>query len=201
MARRTKAEAERTRQRILRTALGLFLKKGYARATFTDVAEGIGLSKGAGYWHFKSKPDLLMALAERMMERHGVALAGMCHADSLEALRDDLLARAERVVGNAECRRFFKMVSQMDLSSRQGRPLRMWITRHDRGVFAGILRTLEDLKERGRLRPGVDAKVAATVLAVMWSGLVRAKVDHGPEVDLRKAIVFGFDMAVNAMGV
>jgi hypothetical protein len=39
------------------------------------------------------------------------------------------------------------------------------------------------------------------VLAVTWLGLVRAKVDHGPEVDLPKAITLCFDMAIAAMSV
>ena len=38
MARRAKEEAERTRTRILASALALFAKKGYAQTTFTDVA-------------------------------------------------------------------------------------------------------------------------------------------------------------------
>jgi len=88
------------------------------------------------------------------------------------------------------------MMTQLDLTSRQGKPLKLRIIRHDKGVFAGILRTLENARAQGRVKPGADAKTAATVLAVMWLGLVRAKVDHGPEVDLPKAITMGFEMAI-----
>ena len=38
MARKAKAEAEKTRTRILASALSLFVKKGYERTTFTDIA-------------------------------------------------------------------------------------------------------------------------------------------------------------------
>lgn len=62
MARRTKAEAAQTREQILEAALKVFSEKGYSKATFVDVAKEIGLSKGAVYWHFKTKPDLLVAL-------------------------------------------------------------------------------------------------------------------------------------------
>jgi AcrR family transcriptional regulator len=62
MARRTKAEAAQTREQILEAALKVFSKKGYSKATFVDVASEIGLSKGAVYWHFKTKPDLLAAM-------------------------------------------------------------------------------------------------------------------------------------------
>ncbi|MDD2456783.1 MAG: TetR family transcriptional regulator, partial [Kiritimatiellae bacterium] len=69
MARKTKAEAEQTRLRILRAALSLFAEKGYERTTFEDVARRIRLSKGAVYWHLKSKPDLLSALVAWMSAR------------------------------------------------------------------------------------------------------------------------------------
>ena len=52
MARRTKEEAERTRTRILASALSLFAKKGYEHTTFTDIAARLKMTKGAVYWHF-----------------------------------------------------------------------------------------------------------------------------------------------------
>ena len=52
MARRTKEEAEKTRKRIMASALSLFAKRGYDRTTFNDIAARLGLTKGAVYWHF-----------------------------------------------------------------------------------------------------------------------------------------------------
>ena len=47
MARRTKEEAEKTRKRIMASALSLFAKRGYDRTTFNDIAARLGLTKGA----------------------------------------------------------------------------------------------------------------------------------------------------------
>ena len=44
MARRAKEEAERTRTRILASALALFAKKGSAQTTFTDIAARLKLT-------------------------------------------------------------------------------------------------------------------------------------------------------------
>ena len=71
MARRAKEEAERTRTRILASALALFAKKGYAQTTFTDIAARLKLTKGAVYWHFASKEALLLALIDDMVARFG----------------------------------------------------------------------------------------------------------------------------------
>lgn len=66
MARRTKKEAEETRQAILMSALDIFFEKGYNRTTLADIAEHINLTKGAVYWHFKNKKDLLFCLTKEM---------------------------------------------------------------------------------------------------------------------------------------
>lgn len=62
MARKTKEEAEKTRGQILDAALKVFSEKGYSKTTFVDIAKEIGLSKGAVYWHFQTKTDLLVAM-------------------------------------------------------------------------------------------------------------------------------------------
>ena len=87
MARRTKAEAEQTRQRILKAALDLFAEKGYERTTFEDVARSIRLTKGAVYWHFKTKPDLLTELFSYMSQRHTEQVGrDLPHPETLEGL-------------------------------------------------------------------------------------------------------------------
>ena len=208
MPRRTKAEAERTRLHILKTSLDLFLKKGYERTTFIDVAESIGLSKGAVYHHFKSKPELLAALMERMRERHEEALGGVARAGSLEGLRDDFVGRAERLAADAEARKFFKMMTQVDWSSRQARPLVARMTAHHRrmaahtkALQAGFEQTLGELQRAGKIRMDADTGLAAAVLAAMWLGLLRAKADRGGRLDLPRAVGMGFDMAIAGMGV
>ena len=52
MARRRKEDAEKTRRKILASALSLFVKKGYERTTFNDIAARLKMTKGAVYWHF-----------------------------------------------------------------------------------------------------------------------------------------------------
>ena len=58
MARRTREEAAQTRAAVLETALALFGRKGYAGTRLDEIADEIGLSRGAIYGHFKTKPEL-----------------------------------------------------------------------------------------------------------------------------------------------
>jgi AcrR family transcriptional regulator len=47
------------KQRIVSEGLRLFLRKGFRNTTVNDIIDAAGISKGAFYWHFKSKNELL----------------------------------------------------------------------------------------------------------------------------------------------
>lgn len=80
--RRTKAEAEQTRQDILHTALQLFDEQGYAATTLVQIAKQVGLTRGAIYWHFKDKSDILRALGEYYLQPHIQKMAQALHHEN-----------------------------------------------------------------------------------------------------------------------
>jgi AcrR family transcriptional regulator len=57
-----------TRERILDIALELFIDQGYDKTSLREIAERLGFSKAAIYYHFSSKEDILMALHMRLHE-------------------------------------------------------------------------------------------------------------------------------------
>ncbi len=59
MARKSKQDAEQTRQAILDVALQLFSCQGVANTSLSEVARGAGVTRGAIYWHFANKKELL----------------------------------------------------------------------------------------------------------------------------------------------
>ena len=54
----------RTRERILAAALALFAGQGYAGTSIRDIAQAVGVTKAALYYHFRSKGEILDALTE-----------------------------------------------------------------------------------------------------------------------------------------
>lgn len=55
---------EKAKGRIIEAALAVFSEKGYHSATMDDIAERLGVSKGALYQYFKSKEELYRAILE-----------------------------------------------------------------------------------------------------------------------------------------
>lgn len=64
MARRTKEEAEQTRQQLLDMALLQYSLHGINNVSLKTIASEVGVTHGALYWHFKSRDDLILALCE-----------------------------------------------------------------------------------------------------------------------------------------
>lgn len=105
--RRTKEEAARTRQDVLKAALIIFGEKGYSRATLEQIATEAGVTRGAIYWHFHSKAELYNTLIENYSAR-GALIVEQAIADGgsfvdilrrifirqLQAVEDDIGLRA-----------------------------------------------------------------------------------------------------------
>jgi AcrR family transcriptional regulator len=67
-------QAERTRQQILETAQRLFTEHGYDATSLQMIADEMGLTKAAVYYHFRAKSDILHATIKPGVERLKVLL-------------------------------------------------------------------------------------------------------------------------------
>jgi AcrR family transcriptional regulator len=63
------AQAERTRQQILATAQRLFTDRGYDATSLQMIADEMGLTKAAVYYHFRAKSEILHATLQPGVQR------------------------------------------------------------------------------------------------------------------------------------
>jgi AcrR family transcriptional regulator len=63
------AQAEQTRQQILETAQRLFTELGYDATSLQRIADEMGLTKAAVYYHFNAKSDILHAAMQPGIDR------------------------------------------------------------------------------------------------------------------------------------
>jgi len=90
-----------TRERILDVALDLFIEQGFDGTSLRQIAEQLGVTKAALYYHFESKEDILLALHMRLHAFGRDALARMGTepvtlgqwAELLDLLVDQMLAQ------------------------------------------------------------------------------------------------------------
>lgn len=67
--KKTKEEAARTRRAVLKAAVKTFSLKGYSGTSLEAVAKEAGMTRGAIYWHFKNKYQLLDAVIQQTHEK------------------------------------------------------------------------------------------------------------------------------------
>lgn len=61
-------EPEVRKAELLDAAQKLFVEKGYAKTTVTDILNVHGLSKGVFYYYFKSKEEVMDAIIQRIVD-------------------------------------------------------------------------------------------------------------------------------------
>jgi AcrR family transcriptional regulator len=66
--RAARAQGGEAREALLTGALRVFARRGYRDAGVDEIAAEAGYSKGALYWHFSSKEELLLALIDERID-------------------------------------------------------------------------------------------------------------------------------------
>jgi AcrR family transcriptional regulator len=64
-----------TRVRILETAQRLFAERGYDATSLREIAEAVGITKAAVYYHYPAKEHLLLELTRPMLDAMGDMVA------------------------------------------------------------------------------------------------------------------------------
>jgi TetR/AcrR family acrAB operon transcriptional repressor len=176
MARRTKEEAQETRERLLDTAEALFQRDGVSATSLNDIACAAGLTRGAVYWHFRDKADLFHAMLERaygpLHAGHDVAFEPG-HADPLELLRRHVDAVLRAIAGDTRLCRIVDITENKVEYVNDLLPA----MRHRADVRRGYVEQLSQVVARAQALGQVPREAPSQALALglfaMIDGLVR----------------------------
>ena len=192
MPRKTKEEAEKTRARILASALSLFVKKGYEHTTFTDIAARLKMTKGAVYWHFETKEALLVALVEEMLAKFHRQLDELMPTKGLTfpAVAETMIENAARIVDDPRGAAFFLLMqTQIKWSADSMAGVReQLLSDKTNGPYHVFVRAVENDIAEGRVRADVNPVAVATVSMSVWTGLVRSKIEKFLQCDLASTL-------------
>ncbi len=99
---RTSSKGEIHRQRILDSALSLFMRKGFHQTSMRDIAREAGVSLGNAYNHFAGKRDLILAAATLESGEQDDLIAALREATGPEAARPRFVDAFYRSVATRE---------------------------------------------------------------------------------------------------
>jgi AcrR family transcriptional regulator len=152
------------REQILKAAQSCFGKTGFHKTKMDDIVLASGLSKGALYWHFKSKDEIFLALFDQYDREIFAAWDDLSAGPALETLRIESEIVLTALAGD---RMLVEMWSEF-LKHPLARDRFAVIYDHSRERLAG---TIEKGIERGEIAP-CEARHAAAMLTAVIEGLL-----------------------------
>ena len=169
--RRTRAEAMATRAKIRESALDIFSEKAYASTSLTEIAQNVGFSKGALYWHFKNKSDLLIQLVDHLCregeETFKSAFEGPVHHGSLSDYYKEVLSRP------LTDSRYKKIHALMLRRSEWPPELKETIQKLLRDAFERDVKQIKEIVDKGKENGTIRSEINSTTLAELISSLFR----------------------------
>jgi AcrR family transcriptional regulator len=129
-----------TRERILDVALDLFNEQGYDKASLREIAERLGVTKAALYYHFERKEDILLELHMRLhtlgrdvLDRLGSLDPGLestqVWLDLLDQFIDSVVNNRELFILHERNRSAFETLEQSDFHTAEHDDLQQMLRR------------------------------------------------------------------------
>ena len=189
MVRRTKAEAAVTREQLLDAAERVFRERGVASTTLGEVAAAAGVTRGAVYWHFRDKVDLLGAMCERATLPLDAIFEQAADAgpDPLDTLRRTAVAALIQLTRDPRAQAVFQVVFQTCGSSAELAPLESTKERERGQCLAHVEMLVSRAVAAAQLPADTDVTLAAHALHAYVMGLMHAWVQQPHAFDLAAA--------------
>lgn len=177
--KRTKQEALETRAAILDAAERVMSAQGLTCTTMAQIAAAANVTRGAIYWHFKNKAEIIDAVIERVrlpMQEMFYNIVAPADEEALlqiyDGLRDMAIYCLIQLHDSGQIRRVHHIVQMLhsDLSADLD-PLRAQEQEARAQILKALTLFFEKMKEKGHLKSGTEPRIAALALHGYIAGL------------------------------
>ncbi len=171
--RKDDSKRENSRDKILKAATHLFGRRGYHATTIDDITEAAGITRGALYWHFSGKSDLLGAVVERLkkdfLDRF-IKETMAAGPDPIDRLWWTFKFNARYAVENLDIVHCLRNLS-MELSPAEGKNVKAFfnILSKQRDF---ILRIIRKAQAAGDIRNDLKAEMLAALILATHDGIL-----------------------------
>lgn len=201
--RRTKEDAEKTRLAILASAMDIFYEKGYSKTTFDEIAKRINLTKGAVYWYFRNKPDIVAALINDFAARYTDLLKVFLERypdASFERIIQMQLFINKQIRDDALFYKFlFFVTCQMEWSEAIINKIQPSIEQTKQLTRRLFLDTLEMLQNKNQIKKDVNISMTCEILMTLYGGLLEATFTRRLTHDFDETVITGYNLIFNSI--
>lgn len=200
--KRTPEQARQTRESLLRAALEVFDRRGVARASLTEIAHEAGVTRGALYWHFKSREELFDALFQHLFHEFGQRLdedIRSASPDMLGNLRQALLGDFRRLECDETICKFLRVV-HLKCEHTSANAAIITLMQHYKLMWRERMHAALTLCVRqGALPPELDVEAAALYLNSLLFGLLHLRLQQPAHATLQQQAARIIDAGLDAL--
>lgn len=196
MVRKTKAEAEQTRQHIIEAARKVFHANGVSRSTLEQIAAAAGVTRGAVYWHFENKAELFFAMRAQvtlpMIDRLDDLMLGEAAEDALDGIEAALNEFLTILETDELAREVFRIISLRCEYVGDFACVLADTNASHAGFIDKLTIAYQRAADKGQLRAGLLPVDAARDTATFVSGLCQrwlAECQPGPLAQNARAMI------------
>lgn len=186
MPRRTKDEAEITRQALLDAALVVFSANGYNATRLEDVAAEAGVTRGAIYHHFGSKVELYNQLIDTVLSEVSPLIVRALNSGSgaLDTLRQVFAAPLLYATSNPRYRAVCELIYLKTEALPELAEGRREKTEANKVFLQQIASVVAKGQAAGEIDSGVNPRDAAALLVSLQGGLLALWMMDAAFIDL-----------------
>lgn len=189
--------SEERREQIIAAAMAVFARLGFHESRMDDIAEESGLSKGAIYWYFKSKDDIIAAIMDRFIGRE---IEGLEAALKLQAPASEKLLQLSSMFVE-EMRSMIDMMPilyEFYAVATRKKSVRKALMRYFQPTRKLLGALIQQGVDAGEFAP-VDADAVAIDLIAFYEGLLLLAVLDPRTVDLDNMGKSGISLIVEGL--
>lgn len=171
MARRSDPDAsELRRNQILDAAMPVFARLGFAHARMDDIVEASGLSKGALYWYFKSKEEIITGILHSLFKTDIEQLRGLLDRGGTVSERLLMLTRY-RIAGLKRVSHLIPIFVEFYAVTVREDWVRRFISEYLRDFRELLVDLIQQGINREEFRP-VSTTATAVTISAIYEGLM-----------------------------
>ena len=150
------------------------------------------MTKGAVYWHFKSKEALLVALVDEMLEKFQRQISELMPKEELSfpAIANMMVKNAEMSVEDPKGSAFFMLMkTQVKWREASMAHVREELLTNQRfGPVQAFMDAIRNDIRAGRVKDTVAPEQVAARCIAVWDGLVQSRIDNFLPCDLGETL-------------
>ncbi|MBD8561825.1 TetR family transcriptional regulator [Pseudomonas fluorescens] len=204
MVGKTKADAQLTCDGILDAAEEVFRDKGVARTSIHDIAQRAGCTRGAVYWHFKNKVDVLMATYDRATLPLYDGLQELLETPQIDpfgAWHDHLIGSLRRFEQDRRQQNTCDILTNRCEVSEELKPLELLEMQRHRCFISSTENLLGQARDIGQMAGTIDIPLVAMCIHATVHGLIRTWLRQPGEFALANTVAAYVDVLMRGLAV